>query len=81
MEIGALQTALHKQRFQPFKMRLADGRQIVVRHPDFVATSKQRVIVIDADESWSVLEPLLIVSLDFAEGADIGQPETGNSEA
>jgi hypothetical protein len=37
-----------------------------VRHPEFVAVGKRRIVVIadDEAESWSAIEPLLIVSLD-----------------
>jgi hypothetical protein len=59
---------LHKQPFEPFAMRLADGRSLAVGHPDFVAVHPRRVIVITDDGSWSVVEPLLIVSLDYTPG-------------
>ena len=36
-----------------------------VDHPEFVAVGTRRAIVIAADDSWSVVEPLLIVSLDY----------------
>lgn len=46
-------------------MRLADGRSLPVPHPEFVAVGTRRIIVIAEDDSWSVVEPLLIVSLDY----------------
>ena len=57
-------------------MRLADGRSLPVKHPEFVALSPRRVIVIADDEvgSWSVIEPLLVVSLDY----DAAKPKGGN---
>jgi hypothetical protein len=47
-------------------MRLADGRSLEVKHPEFVAVGTRRLVVISNDEaeSWSVIEPILIVSLD-----------------
>lgn len=66
METNAIREALHRQPFQPFSLRLADGRELIVPHPDFVAVSNRRVVVINSqDESTSLLEPLLIVSLEF----------------
>jgi hypothetical protein len=66
MHTTAISEALHKQPFQPFTIRLADGRAVNVRHPDFVAISPRRVLVINADdESVTWLEPLLIGSIDF----------------
>jgi hypothetical protein len=35
-----------------------------VPHRDFVALTPRRVIVGAEDDSWSIIEPLLIVSLD-----------------
>ena len=64
MDIPGIRQALHNEPFAPFTIRLVDGRQIPVPHPDFVAVGPRRVIVVAEDNSWTVLEPLLIVSLD-----------------
>jgi hypothetical protein len=64
MDIGGIREALHKQPFEPFELRLADGRSLPVRHPDFVALGTRRIAVIAEDDSWSFVEPLLIVSVD-----------------
>ncbi len=64
MDIAGVREALHQQPFEPFAIRLADGRSLTVRHPDFVALTSRRVIVGAEDDSWSIIEPLLIVSLD-----------------
>ncbi|MBM3954836.1 MAG: hypothetical protein FJ309_09520 [Planctomycetes bacterium] len=64
MDIAGVREALHAQPFVPFSIRLADGRSLPVPHPDFVALTPRRVIVGAADDTWSVVEPLLIVSLD-----------------
>lgn len=64
MDIAGVRDALHKQPFEPFVIRLADGRSLPVPHPDFVALTPRRVIVGAEDDSWSIVEPLLIVSLD-----------------
>ena len=67
MDVAGVREALRREPFEPFMMRLADGRSLEVRHPEFVAISPRRIIVIADDEagSWSVVEPLLIVSLDY----------------
>lgn len=65
MDLQGIREALHRQPFKPFEIRLADGRGISIRHPDFVAVGKHRIIVVEPDDSWSVIEPLLIVSLDY----------------
>lgn len=64
MDVAGVREALHKQPFVPFVIRLADGRGVPVPHPDFVALTPRRAIVGAKDDSWSVIEPLLMVSLD-----------------
>jgi hypothetical protein len=65
MDIAGVREALHKQPFEPFTIRLADGRALAVPHRDFVALTPRRAIVVGEDGSWSVVEPMLIVSLDY----------------
>jgi hypothetical protein len=65
MDIAGVREAVHKQPFEPFAIRLADGRALSVPHPDFVALHPRRIIVINDDASWNVIEPLLIVSIDY----------------
>jgi hypothetical protein len=77
MDIGGIKEALHKQPFEPFALRLADGRSISVPHPDFVALHPRRIIVINHDASWSVIEPLLIVSIDYDAAAKKGTNGSG----
>lgn len=64
MNLDGVREALHKRPFEPFAFRLADGRSLPVRHPEFVAVGRRRIVLIHEDDSWSFLEPLLIVSLD-----------------
>ena len=35
--LNQLQQVLHHQPFQPFAVRMGDGRTYVVKHPDFLA--------------------------------------------
>jgi hypothetical protein len=71
MDIKGIREAMHREPFQPFRICLADGRELAVPHPDFVAlVGERRVIVVREDETWAVIEPLLIVSLEY------GVPET-----
>lgn len=49
---------------------MADGRSLEVSHPDFVAQSPsgRTVIVFQPDESYSVLDLLLMKELQVANG-------------
>lgn len=64
MDIADVREALHKKPFEPFSIRLADGRSLPVPHPDFIAVGPGRIIVVAEDDSCSVVEPTMIVSLD-----------------
>ena len=65
MDLNGIREAIRRQPFRPFTIRLADGRSIPVSHPEFVAVGTRLAIVVAGDDSWSVVEPLLIVSLDY----------------
>jgi hypothetical protein len=66
MDVEGLREALHKEPFEPFTIRMADGRSLPVPHPDFLAVAPRRVVLVGEDASWSVLEPRLIASLDYS---------------
>ena len=65
MDLAGIREALHREPFEPFSMHLADGRSLAVKHPEVVAVGKRRLIVVQPDDSWAVVEPLLVVSLDY----------------
>ena len=65
MDLAGIREALGHQPFEPFAMHLADGRSLGVRHPEMVAVGRRRIIVVQPDDSWSVIEPLMVVSLDY----------------
>jgi hypothetical protein len=78
MHIDIVRAALHKQPFLPFVIRLADGRAFSVPPPDYVAVSPRQIVVIDSpSEAMSVVEPLLIMSL---ESASAGAQPTADGE-
>lgn len=64
MDLNTIRHALRREPFQPFTLRLADGRSLRVAHPEFVAILPRVVIVGAEDNSWKAVEPILIVSLD-----------------
>jgi len=79
MNVQAIREAMQRQPFRPFSLRLADGRELHVPHPDFVAVSPRQVVVINPqNEALSILEPLLIVSV---ETRGDGQPTDGQQGA
>jgi hypothetical protein len=68
MDLGSLQNAIQRRPFQPFDICLADGRSIGIRHPEALAIGNRVAIAMIPEESsdkWIVIEPLLIVTLEF----------------
>jgi hypothetical protein len=65
MGIAGIREAIQSRPFEPFSLRLADGRDLSVTHPEAVALGRRRIVVVNPDDSWSVIEPLLVVSLDY----------------
>jgi len=64
MDLRTIRRALKEEPFQPFTIKLADGRSETVKHPEFVAVGHRIVAVVREDNSVSTIEPLLIVSLE-----------------
>ena len=66
MTTEQFRATLHQQPFRPFTIHMVDGRAFDVAHPDFVAQSPsgRTVIVIQPDESYSVLDFLLVSELE-----------------
>ncbi len=65
MDLTALREALRREPFEVFAIRLTDGRVEQVKHPEFVAIAPRIVVVVRDDNSWSVVDPRSIVSLDY----------------
>jgi hypothetical protein len=65
MTTDQFRATLHQHPFRPFTIRMADGRAFEVAHRDFVAMSPsgRTVIVYESDESYSILDLLLMSEL------------------
>jgi hypothetical protein len=70
MTVEQFKATLHLQPFRPFTIRMADDRALQVSHRDFVAQSPsgRTVIVFQPDETYSVLDLLLMTELQVANG-------------
>jgi hypothetical protein len=64
VDLQGVPEVLRRRPFEPFTIRLADGRSLPVSHPEAVAVGRRRIIVVNRDDSWALVEPLPIVSLD-----------------
>lgn len=66
MTIEQLRNLYQARPFQPFVIRLADGRQIPVVHHDFIiaAPTGRTVIVYQPDDSFNIVDTFLITDLE-----------------
>jgi hypothetical protein len=65
MTISEFRNLLHAEPFREFTINLADGRSIPVKHREFAlpAPSGRTVIVYQPDDSFDVIDILLVTSL------------------
>jgi hypothetical protein len=77
MTAAQIRSHIVARPFRPFKLCLADGRQIPVVHHDFVMLSPngRLVDVFQPDNSHSILDVFLILSVEVPPTAD-EQPNT-----
>jgi hypothetical protein len=70
MTIDKLQAVLNAHPFRPFTIHLADGSEIQVPHREFLSHSPvgRTVIVYHEDDSFSILDLLLITKLKVSNG-------------
>jgi hypothetical protein len=65
MHVDTIVAAIRRQPFEPFSIRMNDGRVFQIPHPEYMAVSRREVYVIDPKtETGTFLEPVLIASLE-----------------
>ena len=66
MTVEQLRNVHRAAPFRPFTIHMGDGRAFLVRRPDFLSHSPsgRTVIVHQDDESFSVLDLLLVTGLE-----------------
>ena len=81
MDIAGIRDAITRQPFLPFELRLADGRGMPVRHPDFIMISPNNrcIAVFAPDDTMSIVEPLLVVSIEYPPVPAGGAPGANGS--
>jgi hypothetical protein len=67
MTVDQLRTALHAQPFRPFTIHLADGREMAVRHREFVmpSPSGRTAAIYQPDDTLNIIDLLLVTDLEF----------------
>ena len=74
MRIEQLRQVHQAQPFRPFTIHLADGRTFLVPHREFISYSPsgRTLIVYQEDESFSILDLLLVTELEVHGPAPAG---------
>jgi len=69
--IEQLRNAYSAQPFRPFIIHLADGREIPVRHREFMMAvpSGRTVVVCQPDDTLNIIDLLLVTDLEIAPSA------------
>ena len=67
MTIERLRELYSSQPFRPFVMHLADGRQLLVAHPEFLSFSPsgRTVVVHQPDDSLNIVDLLLVTDIEI----------------
>lgn len=70
MTIQQLRKAYDAKPFRPYSIKLADGSQLRVRSPEFVAITPggRTVIVVTGGDDYEVVDLLLVTALEFRNG-------------
>ena len=68
MTIEQLRTTHRAAPFVPFTIRMADGRQFPIPHPDFLSMSPagRTAVIFHPDGSASIVDLLLMTELELA---------------
>jgi hypothetical protein len=79
MTIDRVRQVARATPFKPFTMSLTDGRRFRVRSPEFIMITPEAsrtVVVAESGEDYSIIDLLLVTSLDFGNGK--GKRSGGN---
>ena len=72
MTVAEIRTLLSAEPFQPFALRLADGRTVPVGHPEMIAAapSGRSVVVYQSDDSFDIIDVRLVSALEVRSNGD-----------
>lgn len=72
MTVEHFRNALRAQPFRPFVMHLAEGREILVKHPELVVSTStgRTTVVVQPDDTLNIIDLLLVTDLEYRDQAD-----------
>lgn len=77
-----LREMLNAEPFRKFTIHLADGRNLQVHHPEYVAlaASGRTAIVLQPDDSMNILDLLLVTDLEVGAAEKRGKNGHGGAK-
>ncbi len=64
MDIETIRETVRRQPFEPFTLRMNDGREFFVGHPEHILLTRRCVVVVDHNTDVPIsVEPLLIATM------------------
>jgi len=75
MTVEQLKNVHRAQPFRPFTIHMGDGRSFYVKHPDYISRSPsgRTIIVHGDDDSFSILDMLLVTELEVHASGQSGE--------
>ena len=75
MKISEVRQAYRSQPFRPFYIRVADGREYLVRHPEFLAFRGRTLVVFGPDDVFEIIDTAMIASIHVGNGNKRKRPK------
>ena len=76
MDTNAIRKVLKQEPFRPFMLRMNDGREYYVAHPEWLMVSPVNVVYVDSStENIIHLEPMLIASIHMSKPKNPSKPD------
>jgi hypothetical protein len=82
MTIDQLRKAAKAEPFLTFTISLADGRRLRVKHPECILIppeASRTFVVAESGEDYSIIDLLLVTSIDFGNGKDVRRNRRGKN--
>ncbi len=81
MDADAMRKILRQEPFRAFTLRMNDGREYHVRHPECLMVSPVNIVYVDSStENVIHLEPMLIASVHVSNPKPHPQSEAGGTD-
>jgi len=82
MTIEQLRSVHQARPFRPFVLHLADGQMLSVPHSEFLSHSPtgRTVVVHESDESYSIVDLLLVTRIEVLNGTPADSDQTGKQD-